>query len=43
MEIQISLVKTIRAQMFTEQEKKMSYWKKKCKSKVIQICLIRWS
>lgn len=40
MEIQISLVKTLWAQMFTEQEKRMSYWKKRCKSKVILICLI---
>lgn len=36
MEIRISLVKQLQAQIFVEEEKKrMSYWKQICKSKII--------
>lgn len=40
MEIQISLVKKLQAQIFMEEEKRMSYWKKICKSKII--LMLNW-
>lgn len=40
MEIQISLVKELQAQILVEEGKRMSYWKKICKSKII--LMLNW-